>query len=508
LQLLGIGGPRKRETPPPTKPAPSAAVAIPPEPRADIDEGHLIGDLILNPGRAKTVLAPPLAADDFRDPRYREIVRLFMEQLKKDGKIKPLAVARLPGYAQLLRNLADVAENCDTVSRATEAREAVLAANRARKLWQIENKIVDPNRTPDGLSRGDWLALAELEARARQPAHASGALSFGELASRHDELAQPVIDGLIRRGETMNNIGPPKIGKSWQSYHMLLCVATGRPLFGRFATTKSSVLLVDNELHPETIANRIGVVADAMGVAREEFEDDLMVLSLRGHLRRFADVADDLRATIDRHSLGLIVFDSKYRFAIDGTSENDNAAEALFYNEADRLAADLGAALAFVHHSSRGEQGTKRVTDVGSGAGSQSRAVDCHAILREHERSGAFVFDAALRSFPPVAPLALRWEFPLWVPAAGIDPAKLRGRRNRNEERQEERDREGANAIIEALRKGPATAREVRRRAGGMGKARCDRLLDKLESEGRLRVAETTKRGNSTHEYSLPEENE
>src|SRR5205085_5125384 len=119
----------------------------------------------------------------------------------------------------------------------------------------------------------------------------------------------------------------------------------------------------------------------------------------------------------------LIVFDAKYRFARPGQSENDNASEALFYNDADRFAGAMQAAVAFVHHATKGSQTEKRASDVGAGAGAQSRAADVHAIFREHEDDGAFVFEALVRSFAPVEPIGLRWIFPLWVPDDDVDPA-------------------------------------------------------------------------------------
>ncbi len=43
-------------------------------------------------------------------------------------------------------------------------------------------------------------------------------------------------------------------------------------------------------------------------------------------------------------------------------------------------------------------QAGKAITDVGAGAGSQSRATDTHLILRPHEEKNCAVLDAAVRS--------------------------------------------------------------------------------------------------------------
>ena len=108
------------------------------------------------------------------------------------------------------------------------------------------------------------------------------------------------------------------------------------------------------------------------------------------------------------------------------TNENDNATMAALYNRLDCLAEALGCAIVLIHHCTKGDQSAKAITDVGAGAGAQSRATDTHLVLRAHEEDKVVVLDAAVRSWPPITPLCLRWDFPLWTPAADLDPTKLR----------------------------------------------------------------------------------
>ncbi|WP_149498466.1 AAA family ATPase [Roseiconus lacunae] len=67
-------------------------------------------------------------------------------------------------------------------------------------------------------------------------------------------LQPPVIHGLLRVGETMNVIAPPKVGKSWLASDMALAVATGRPWLDRFPTETGDVLIIDNELQSSSNA--------------------------------------------------------------------------------------------------------------------------------------------------------------------------------------------------------------------------------------------------------------
>src|SRR5665213_2593168 len=91
-------------------------------------------------------------------------------------------------------------------------------------------------------------------------------IPWGELIERHPTLRSPLIEGLLRKGETMNIIANSKVGKSWLVNDLAISVATGRPWLGIFPTTQGGVLLIDNELHKETIAHRLRSVAASLGI--------------------------------------------------------------------------------------------------------------------------------------------------------------------------------------------------------------------------------------------------
>jgi hypothetical protein len=252
-----------------------------------------------------------------------------------------------------------------------------------------------------------------------------GAISVAELVRRHGRgLRTPVIDGLLREGETMNLISAPKIGKSWLVTDLAIAVATGRPWLDRYHTRKGRVLIVDNELHPQTAADRIPKVAIARGIEASEYHSDVFVRLLRGRLQDFHGFIR-WAMTLERGTYRLIVLDAFYRFMPADTDENDNGAMAGIYNMLDRFAEYHGCAIVAIHHTSKGAQDGKSVTDVGSGAGAQSRAADTHMVLRRHEDSDAVVVDAAIRTWPPISPHCLRLRFPVWEPADDLDPEKL-----------------------------------------------------------------------------------
>ena len=162
----------------------------------------------------------------------------------------------------------------------------------------------------------------------------------------------------------------------------------------------------------------------------DEIAEQIYVHPLRGQLRDILAMAAYFDAIEPRH-YSAIILDAMYRFMPAGTDENDNGAMAGIYNRLDAYAERLGCCFIAIHHTTKGNQSAKSVTDVGAGAGSQSRAADAHLVLRPHEEPGAVVLEAVVRSWAPVTPIALRWEFPVWRPAPELDPAALRSEKLR-----------------------------------------------------------------------------
>ncbi|MCL2645416.1 MAG: AAA family ATPase [Phycisphaerales bacterium] len=250
-------------------------------------------------------------------------------------------------------------------------------------------------------------------------------LSVRALMSKYPNLRPPILHGLLREGETMNLISAPKAGKSWLATDLAICVATGRDWLGQFGCERGEVLILDNELHGETSANRIPKVANARGIPIDSYADHVHVENLRGRQQDVFSLATYFQA-LKPGRFKIIILDAFYRFMPRDMDENDNGTMANLYNHIDRYADLLRCSFVLIHHTTKGNQSGKSVTDVGAGAGSQSRATDTHMVLRPHDEEDAVVLDAAVRSWPPVAPRCLRWSYPIWSPADELNPEELR----------------------------------------------------------------------------------
>lgn len=348
-------------------------------------------------------------------------------------------------------------------------------------------------------------ACNEVERKAEESGGGIEKFTFEKLREQYPTLRPPVVDGLFREGETVNLIADSKSCKSWMMYALALSIIDQHNFLGTFPTTPGRVLLLDNELHRETLADRIPKVANALGVPSDTWEKKLEVWPLRGRLQSLSRLSGELM-NIKRGDFKAIIFDAKYRLIEDGASETANEDETRFYNLIDQIGAETGAASILVHHTTKGTQSDKKVTDVGSGAGAMGRAADCHAVLRAHEQEGCYVFEAKLRSFASVEPLVLRWDFPLWHRDDSLDPKKLKGRTSKTQQAREEQDQKDKLAIVNEMRKDGerVTSRQLRTLTG-LGKDRLSRLLDQLQSDEQVLSEETIKRGNPCYEYWLPQ---
>ena len=256
-----------------------------------------------------------------------------------------------------------------------------------------------------------------------------GPIPLGTLKRRFPEMRPVLIDGFLRIGETMNIIAAPKTGKSWLVTQLAICVASGTEWFGHVCTA-GKVLLIDNELHEETSANRIPLVVEAMRKVNPNLpnvDDMIDVWNLRGKWKSIADLAVWL-PKFKESGYRMIVIDAFYRALPKDTDENDNGSIASIYNLIDTFAKKVGCSFVLIHHTSKGNQSQKSITDVGAGAGSQSRAADTHLILREHKDDGFLVLEAVVRSFPRQEPIVLQKAFPLMLPDYDRNPDDLAGK--------------------------------------------------------------------------------
>jgi len=323
-------------------------------------------------------------------------------------------------------------------------------------------------------------------------------VSIRDLIRSYPDLRPTVIDGVLRRGETANIIASPKVGKSFLSGNLAWSIADGRPWLSH-DVTQGRVLIIDNELHPETIASRLDNIAREMQIDAAK-SDAIDVISLRGQNIDIYHLEMRL-AAIEPGTYTLCILDALYRTLPAGTSENDNAMMMAIYNRLDYYAAAWDVAVAVVHHSSKGAQGDKSVTDVGSGAGAISRAADTHIVIRPHEQPELCVLECVTRSFKSPKPVSISFDWPIWSAVTATPEVKRVGQRR--EEKQAKDDAEADQLLLETL--GAHAPRNLSEsqlvRTSGMGPGRVSRAIGRAVAAGAIAEKRVKRNGRKITTY-------
>lgn len=180
------------------------------------------------------------------------------------------------------------------------------------KLSDARKKVTAAGKFASMIQEQPHRNNGQTQSEATQPAPLS-IRAIGELIDEHPQLRAPVIHGLLRQGETVNVISSPKVGKSWLVADLALSIVTGRKWLDLYDVETGKVLIIDNELHGETIAYRIGKVADELGLVPSDYHNSLHVVTLRGRLTDIVGLGPSLLDDIEPSKYLLIVLDALYR---------------------------------------------------------------------------------------------------------------------------------------------------------------------------------------------------
>lgn len=197
------------------------------------------------------------------------------------------------------------------------------------------------------------------------------------------ELAPCLIDGVLRQGHKMLIAGPSKAGKSFLQIEMCIAIAEGREWLG-WKCTQGRVLYVNLELDRASCLHRFRDVYQALGWKPDNLKN-IDIWNLRGKSRPMDKLAPMLIRRAAKKNYIAIVIDPIYK-VITG-DENSADQMANFCNQFDRVCTELGVAVIYCHHHSKGDQGSKKAMDRASGSGVFARDPDAMLDMIELELS-------------------------------------------------------------------------------------------------------------------------
>lgn len=227
------------------------------------------------------------------------------------------------------------------------------------------------------------------------------------------ELSPPLIHGMLRQGHKMLVAGPSKAGKSFALIELCIAIAEGKNWL-EWACTRGRILYVNLELDRASCLHRFKDVYQEMGYTPDHI-DNIDVWNLRGKSVPMDKLAPKLIRRALKKNYIAIVIDPIYK-VITG-DENSADQMAHFCNQFDKVCCELGAAVIYCHHHSKGGQGGKKSMDRASGSGVFSRDPDTlldlieldvsNALMKQQEASA--VCDVCADWLTRLAPAAIQY---------------------------------------------------------------------------------------------------
>ncbi|OCN03574.1 DNA primase [Erysipelotrichaceae bacterium MTC7] len=201
------------------------------------------------------------------------------------------------------------------------------------------------------------------------------------------DLSPVLIDGILRQGHKLLMAGPSKAGKSFALIELCIAIVEGQKWLG-FQCTQGRVLYVNLELDRASLLHRIKDVYTALGIQPSNLKN-LDVWNLRGKSVPMDQLAPKLIRRAQKKNYIAIVIDPIYKILTGDENSADQMAH--FTNQFDKVCTELGSAVIYCHHHSKGGQGNKRSMDRASGSGVFARDPDALLDLVELELPNTLV---------------------------------------------------------------------------------------------------------------------
>jgi len=243
-----------------------------------------------------------------------------------------------------------------------------------------------------------------------------------DLLAADIERPPELVHGLLHKGSKMVIGGGSKSFKTWSLLDLAISIAAGVPWWG-FEVEQGRVLYINFEIQDAFFRSRADDVMDAKDCKIDAGQ--FTYWGLRGYAAEFGRLVPKITEETKDKELALIVIDPIYK-GLGDRDENKAGDIAGLLNEIERLAVQTGAAVAFGHHFSKGNQAGKDSMDRIGGSGVFARDPDTILTMTKHAEEDAFTIEAILRNFPPIDPFVMKRIHPLMWRDDNLNPNDLK----------------------------------------------------------------------------------
>ena len=240
------------------------------------------------------------------------------------------------------------------------------------------------------------------------------------------QLADELIEGVLRTGHKMLISGASKTSKSFMLIELAYAIAEGMNWMGKHCK-QGKVLYVNLEVDRASCINRISEVYKAFGMNVGNHANNIDIWNLRGHATTMERLAPKLIRRCEKQGYIAVIIDPIYK--VMNGDENKAGDMAAFCNQFDAIANALNCSVIYCHHFSKGFQGGKKSIDRASGSGVFARDPDAILTVTELDVPESLVqangiplrIEYTLREFKPLEPTDVWNRYPIhYVDDEGI----------------------------------------------------------------------------------------
>lgn len=240
------------------------------------------------------------------------------------------------------------------------------------------------------------------------------------------QLADELIEGVLRTGHKMLISGASKTSKSFMLIELAYAIAEGMNWMSK-RCKQGKVLYVNLEVDRASCINRISEVYKAFGMNVGNHANNIDIWNLRGHATTMERLAPKLIRRCEKQGYIAVIIDPIYK--VMNGDENKAGDMAAFCNQFDAIANALNCSVIYCHHFSKGFQGGKKSIDRASGSGVFARDPDAILTVTELDVPESLVeahgiplrIEYTLREFKPLEPTDIWNRYPIhYVDNEGI----------------------------------------------------------------------------------------
>ena len=229
-----------------------------------------------------------------------------------------------------------------------------------------------------------------------------------------DEPDDPLVKGLIERGEMVAIVGQSKAGKSFLAMQLAVCIALGAPFLGR-NTTQESVYVANLEVSAKQYKKRFRRICRALNASPHDFKDRLFFDNMKGESASWRGCLKKCK----ERGCKVAIIDPFYQIF---KGDEVNAEDCKGAIEAQKLFQRENITLGVVYHSPKGFSGDRQLIDMISGSAVLARFPESIIGLLNHGKDEKCrVLKCILRNYAPPDDVTIRYEGGQFVVCDDID---------------------------------------------------------------------------------------